>query len=158
MRFAILLLACAATLAAQKYTGPRPPKPDVLYLVHADNLVPTEITEANEEKKKDDIIATVQGASSPARTPLAEPIFLIEADKLVPDKFELYKLESKNGRREVTLPATAKRRKNAAEPVRISITRLEGRLYRVEASEILEPGEYGMSPAGTSTVFCFQVY
>ena len=61
---------------ADDYTGPRPPKPDVLYLVHASNLVPTEVTEAQQEGKKDDTTFSVAGAASSARTPLAEPIFL----------------------------------------------------------------------------------
>src|SRR5258708_5844802 len=32
-----LLMLCGVLASAQKYTGPRPPKPDVLYLMHADN-------------------------------------------------------------------------------------------------------------------------
>ena len=31
----------------------------------------------------------------------AAPIFLLQAEKLVPDRLQLYKLESKNGRREI---------------------------------------------------------
>jgi len=32
--------------AADKYNGPRPPKPDLPYLVHADHLIPTEAGQA----------------------------------------------------------------------------------------------------------------
>jgi hypothetical protein len=35
---------------------------------------------------------------------------------------------------------------------------LEGKLYRVEANETLENGEYALSPDGSDQVFCFQVY
>ena len=55
MRYLYSYLALATLAAsADDYTGPRPPKPDVLYLVHASNLIPTEVTEAQQEGKKDD--------------------------------------------------------------------------------------------------------
>ena len=40
-----LLVTCISipAVAAEKYTGPRPPKADVPYLLHADNLIETEI-------------------------------------------------------------------------------------------------------------------
>ena len=82
-----LVLAVALTAAAQqKYSGPRPSKPDLPYLKHAENLVPTEPGTATEEKKKDDILYVIAGAASTAKTPLASPIFLIEVDKLNPDR------------------------------------------------------------------------
>ena len=85
----ILVLSSAAMLAAfgQKYTGPRPPQPDLPYIKHADHLVPTESVIAKEEKKKNQSIFTMEGASSSARTPLALPVFLLLADKLAPDHF-----------------------------------------------------------------------
>ena len=100
--FSILLLATLA-IGADDYTGPRPPKPDVPYLVHASNLVPTEATEATQEGKKDDTTYSVPGAASPARTPLAEPIFLLRTEKIKADTLELYRFEVKNGRRQVTM-------------------------------------------------------
>ena len=64
-RFALLLtLPICMVLAADKYDGPRPPKPDLVYLVHADNLVPTEAAEAKEESG----VYTMPGATSPARS------------------------------------------------------------------------------------------
>jgi hypothetical protein len=58
IRPAILAMAVfvflQAGLAQKKYSGPRPPKPDVPFLLHADNLVPTEVLEANEEKRKNE--------------------------------------------------------------------------------------------------------
>ena len=82
--FSLLLLATLA-IGADEYTGPRPPKPDVPYLVHASNLIPTEATEASQEGKKDESTYTVQGAASPVRTPLAEPIFLLRSEKIKAD-------------------------------------------------------------------------
>lgn len=145
-------------LAAQKYTGPRPPKPDVLYLLHASNLVETEVAEASEEKRKDDTIYVVPGASSPVKTPLAEPIFILESKKLSADKLALYRLEVKNGRREITFPPAGKRRKDSAKPLHLSLKRLGDGLYRVEANEFLQNGEYALTPEGSNTVFLFQVY
>lgn len=154
------LLAVAVLIAeiafAQKYTGPRPPKADVLYLVHADNLVPTEVTEAKQESKKNDITNTIAGAASSARTPLAEPIFIIEADKIQPQSLELYRMEVKNGHREVT--TSVKRTRGGPKPLRLSVTRLDKGLYRIEADQELENGQYAISPNGSNTVFCFEVY
>jgi hypothetical protein len=147
--FPILLLATLA-VHADDYTGPRPPKPDVLYLVHASNLVPTEVTEASQEGKKDDSTFSVAGAASTARTPLAEPIFLLRSEKIKPDALELYRFEVKNGRRQLTL--SKKRKDNSG------ITKLDKDLYRVEADEALENGEYSLSPNGSNAVFCFQIY
>lgn len=149
-------MACAVWLPAQKYSGPRPPKPDVPYLVHADNLVETEIAEASEEKRKDDLAYIVAGASSLVKTPLAGPIFLFLADKIVPEKLQLYRLEVKNGRREVFF--SQKKRKQSARPMRLAIARVGEGLFRIEVNETLANGEYSLSPDGSNQVFCFQVY
>src|SRR6266516_3247431 len=103
MRHALpLLFAVVVAAAAQTYNGPRPEKPDLPYLKHADQLVPTEATEAKEEKgKKEEITYVVAGAASTARTPLASPVFLLQSDKLAAGSLQLYRLESRNGRREV---------------------------------------------------------
>ena len=152
--FPILLLATLA-VTADDYTGPRPPKADVLYLVHASNLVPTEVTEAQQEGKKDDTTFSVAGAASTARTPLAEPIFLLRSEKIRPDSLELYRFEVKSGRRQLTL---SRKRKDNSGPFHLSITKLDKDLYRVEADEALEDGEYSLSPSGSNAVFCFQIY
>ena len=114
-RLALLLtLAMGVALAADKYDGPRPPKPDLVYLVHADNLIPTEALEAKEEWG----VYTVPGAASPARTPLAEPIFLIESDKVLPERLELYRWDVKGGRRELaTVEGQEEGRRSRAAPV-----------------------------------------
>jgi hypothetical protein len=153
---AMAAVACAPAAWAQKYTGPKPPKPDVLYLVHGDTLVPTEVTEAKQDTKKNDVTYTIAGVSSPARTPLAEPIFIIESDKIQPQGLELYKMEVKSGHREVTM--ALRRTRGGSKPLRLSVTRLDRGLYRVEADQEMENGQYAISPNGANTVFCFEVY
>jgi hypothetical protein len=156
MRCVLSVLLLSALVAhADDYTGPRPPKPDVPYLVHASNLVPTEVTEAQQGGKKDETTFAVSGEASPVRTPLAEPIFLLRSEKIKPDALELYRFEVKNGRRQLTL---AKKRSEKSGPFHLSITKLDKDLYRVEADEALENGEYSLSPNGSNAVFCFQVY
>ena len=147
---------CLAALGADKYSGPRPLKPDLLYLVHADNLVATESAEAKQESgKKDETVYSLAGASSSARTPLAEPIFLIESDKILPERLELYRWEVKGGRRELLVKSG---KKGGARPLHLSVTRIDGRLYRVEASEPLPDGQYSVSPNDSNRVFCFEVF
>jgi len=155
MRRIFLLLSAAALAAfAQKYDGPRPPKPDLPYLKHASELVPLEAQQAKEEKqKKEDTLFVVEGAASSARTPLASPIFLILADKLVPDRLGLYKLEVKSGHREIIFGP-----KKSPKPIRIEVSRLSGNLFKIEVEESLEPGEYSLSPSDSNQVFCFQVH
>ena len=156
MRSFTLMAVLSAVAFAQKYSGPRPPKPDMIYLVHADNLVPTEVAEAKQDSKKNEIQFTVNGTSSSARTPLAEPIFIIESEKIQPSSLELYKFEVKGGHREVTM--TQRRTRGGPRPLRVTVTPLGGKLYRLEADEELENGEYSLSPNGSNTVFCFEVY
>lgn len=159
--FLCTLVAGAGLLAAQnqkKYDGPRPPKPDVPYLMHATNLVETEIAEAKEEKRKDDTAYVINGAASTAKTPMAEPIFLMESKSIQPEKLQLFKLDSKNGKREVVFPPTGKRRKDGTRPLHLSFRKVADGLYRIEANEFLVNGEYSLSPDGSNQVFLFQVY
>jgi len=141
---------------ASKYSGPRPPKADVLYLLHADNLVETEVAVAKEETRKDAGVAMIPGASSPAKTPMAEPIFLVRTNQLVPNKLAAYKFEVKNGNREVVI--SHKKQKNASKPIHLMITKLDDNLYRVEVDQPLENGEYTISPEGSNGTFNFQIY
>ena len=85
LRIAVIGLLWLGALAAQKYSGPRPAKPDVPYLLHADNLVEVEVSEAKEEKRKQDIAYIVPGASSTAKTPLAGPVFIYQSDQFPAD-------------------------------------------------------------------------
>jgi hypothetical protein len=153
-RFVWLSLAVALAATAQKYDGPRPPKPDLPYLKHADNLIPAEAVAAKEEKKKDDTTYIISGASSPARTPLASPIFLMQAGSLAPDRLQLFKLEVKGGNRQILFPA-----RKPPQAIRIVVTRLSSDgLWKIEVSDDLEPGEYSLSPDGSNQAFCFQVF
>jgi hypothetical protein len=147
-----VFLALLIPTWAADYDGPRPSKPDIPYLVHADNLIPTEAGDTKNEKGD---TYSVAGASSSARTPLAEPIFLLQSDRLSPESIELYRFEVKNGRREATVSS---RRRGSGRPLHLQVTRLERGLYRIEAAETLENGEYCLTPSGSSHVFCFEVY
>ncbi len=137
----------------KKYDGPQPPKPDLPYLKHASNLVPTDASEAKEEKKKDTTTYVIDGPAAKAQTPLASPIFIMQADKLVPDKLGLYKLEVKNGRRELVSSP-----KKPPRMFRLDAKRLGGNVYQIEVDDSLEPGEYSLSPEGSNQVFCFRVF
>jgi hypothetical protein len=161
MRFArpalaAALLSAAMLHGASKYSGPRPPKADILYLLHADNLLATETAVAKEETRKDAGVAIVAGASSPAKTPLMEPIFLLKSNQILPDKLAAYKFEVKNGNREVVV--SHKKQKNAAKPIHLVVTKVDEGLYRIEVDQPLENGEYTISPEGSNDTFNFQVY
>jgi len=157
LRALFLFLGAALLVPAQnKYTGPRPPKPDLPYLVHADSLVATEAAEAKEETRKDDILYVVAGANSPVKTPLASPILLMQAVKLQPDRLQLYKLESKNGQREILF---SRKKKATAKALIVEVSRIASdNLYRIEVDQTLENGEYSLTPEGSNQVFCFAVY
>jgi hypothetical protein len=150
--FAFLIAGCLT--AAEKYTGPVPPKPDIPYLLHASSLVETESAQAQQGRKGDTFI--ISGAASPARTPLAEPIFIIDARNVQPEGFELYRLEVKGGNREVNLNSS--RRRGGSAALHLAVRPLGGHLYRVEADEVLEDGEYALSPNGDNRAFCFEIY
>ena len=151
----LLCLTAGLSNSEEKYSGPVPPKPDVLYLMHATTLVETEVGQAREEKRKNDSTYIVNGASSPARTPLAEPVFIVDARQIAPERLELYKLDVKNGNREVSIAPKARR---TAGRLYLTVTKLNGRLYKIEASTPLENGEYAISPSDGNSVFCFEVY
>ena len=42
---------------------------------------------------KDNVRYTLPGASAKARTPLMEPIFLLKADKLIPEKISCWRMK-----------------------------------------------------------------
>lgn len=155
----LLLVSLASAQQTKKYAGPRPPRPDIPYLLHATRLIETEVGEASEEKRKDDMVAIMKGSSSPVKTPLPEPIFLFESQKILPEKLQLFKLSTgKSGNREVLFPSNPKKAKDGGRPIHLSFNKLDGTLYRIEAAEILDIGEYCLSPSGANQVFCFQVY
>ena len=156
MKHVVLLAAFALSTLAADYTGPRPAKADTPYLLHASTLLVTDTVEAQQDTKKDTITYSVPGTAAQSKTPLAEPIFIFQSDKINPESIELYKFEIKNGRREVSM--SSRRTRGGPRPLRLSVTRLEKGLFRIEASETLENGEYGLSPMSSNKVFCFSVY
>ena len=150
------LLFVVAALAAEKYDGPRPDKPDIPYLKHAAKLIPLETGEMKEEPtKKNETTLTMVGAEHPTRTPLAEPIFLFSSDRLDPMRLELYQVEAKGGRREIRFK---KKGPNGQRPYKIMINPLGGKLYRIDVNETLENGQYAFSASGDGRVFCFEVF
>lgn len=158
MRTLALALTLAAALAAQKYDGPRPAKPDVPYLLHANKLISTDVEEAKEEKRKDGTAYVTTGAAAKARTPLAEPIFLFETKNIPPEKLSLYRLEVKGGNREVFFFENPKKRKDSSKALRVSAVKVTQGLYRLEPTEPLPNGEYALTPADSNTVFAFTIY
>jgi hypothetical protein len=154
---ALALVSLTATLpAAEKYTGDRPAKADVLYIYHAGKLIETEVAQARQETRKDQEVAWIEGGPSNARTPVPEPIFIVKAEKLQPERLQVYRLEVKGNRREVVL--STKKGKNQARPIPVVVTRLEPGLYKVEVDQLLDPGEYTLSPDGSNETYSFQVY
>jgi hypothetical protein len=154
-KIAFAFVIALSLAAADKYTGPVPPKPDLPYLLHASSLVETEVANAQQGKKSDQF--TISGASSPARTPLAEPIFIIDARQIQPETFELYRLDVKGGNREVSL-GNGGRRRGGSHALHLSVKPLGGHLFRVEVDEALDNGEYALSPANDNRAFCFEIY
>lgn len=149
----LLIVLLAVVAGAQEYSGPRPEKPDLPYLKHAGRLVPTEAATATEEKKKDSTTFIIENATSPAVTPLASPIFLIQAEKLNPERLGLFKLEVKDGRRQITETS-----RKPLQPLRVEAERISpDKIWKIEVEESLEPGEYSLSPDDSNQVFCFQV-
>lgn len=160
-RFLLLLLVLALAglpcYAQKKYAGPKPPKADVPFLLTLDKLTELETGMANQSEVKDNTVYTVDGATSPVKTPVPEPIFLFKAEKLNPERLSLYKMTVANGKRTLTFP-TSKRAKNAPKPVYFLVTPLDGGLFKVEINEYVEAGEYCFSPDGSNQVFCFTTY
>jgi hypothetical protein len=147
-RIACLLFLSMGWLSCQeKYDGPVPPKSDVPYLLQAKKLTEIEIGQAREERRKDGPVHVVAGPSSSTRTPLPEPIFILDARQLQPEKIELFLLEVKDGNREVS-----------AQPLHLRVTPLRDHLFKIEPSEMLEAGEYALTPGGNNRIFCFEVY
>ncbi len=150
--FGALLLSSA--LSDIKYSGPRPPKPTCpIYCMP--KISCRRRSRSKGRIPRNNTTYTVPGATSPARTPLEEPIFLFQTQSISPEKLQLYQLEVKDGNREIEFPEN---RNKAPRPYPLSITRLAQGLYRVEASATLENGQYVLTPAGSNTVFLFEVY
>ncbi len=151
----LLAIVGASAAAAQPASGPPdPPKPDVPYLVHANNLVETEQSEAVEQAKKNELYYYVDGAASTVKTPLWGPEFLFREEDMRANRLQLYRFESKNGRREILI---RKKKKVMAKPIFLSLFPLKDGVVRIRVDETLSPGEYCLTPEGKDAVFCFAV-
>ena len=157
----LLFVASLAAIcaAADPPTVPDPPKADMVYLLLADNLVPTEALEAqsdfkNKGKKNEESTHYVPGEHSSAKTPLTSPIFVFKRGNLSPEAMQVFGFEIKNGRREVTF---SKKKSNKPFTLTIIPTANES-VVRMEVDQNLPPGEYAVTPNGSEQVFCFAVY
>ena len=131
-----------------------PDKPDIPYLIHAASLIETEQSKAGEETRKNDFLYVVPGAAAGVTTPLAGPEFLFRSESIDPNDFQLYKFESKNGRRELLF---RRKKKILAEAIRVTVFPMEEGLARIRVYESLTAGEYCLTPNGSDAVFCFTV-
>jgi hypothetical protein len=156
MRRLLPVLILTVCLAAQvKYAGPKPEKKDVPYLIHASSLLQTETARPTPKDDGDSTLWSIPGESSLARTPLALPAFVIDADAIAPAKLRLYPFEQRDGRRQLRL-----KRQGASEvePVLITVAPLGGTLYRIEVVNEVQNGEYGLTVPGSNQFFCFTVF
>ncbi len=150
------LFVSALAQAQDKYSGPKPPKKDLPYLLHGDKLIPTEVEKATQSNSKEGQIFFVPGATSTARTPLTAPIFLFSPDQFRAEQLGLFRFEVQNGRREVVI--SGKHKKQSEAVFHLIVRRLDEDLFRLESEDMLDPGEYSLSPEGDNTAFCFTVY
>jgi hypothetical protein len=157
-----LLLSILSVSAARRMFGGmqerlHPPQKDLPYLREASKLIPTEVQAVTKSKSKEGEMFSVSGTTSPARTPLPEPIFLFSPGQINAEQMALFHFEVKEGRREVTLGKHAGDDDNQPE-LHLTVRKLDADVYRIEAAEMLDPGEYALSPQGVNRAFCFTVY
>jgi hypothetical protein len=153
---AAALLSLPGWAQAKRYSGPRPANADVPYLLHAGQLVQVEDTEARSSQEKGGTLYTISGAGSNIRTPVPEPVFLFKSDKLNPDRFTLFKMESRGANRTLLIPPLGKSgKKDQGKPVFLLVSNLAPGLFKIEVNEVLDPGEYCLSPEGSMRAFCF---
>ena len=115
-------------------------------------MVLQEISQA--EDTPDDFIHDLFNLKFWEGHPLALPIFVIKADKLNPANLQMYRVESKEGHRELTASS-----KKTADPIHVQVTRLSGdNLYQLDVYNSLDAGEYALTAEGSTRMFCFQVY
>jgi hypothetical protein len=156
MRRLISTLILTLGLAAQiKYTGPKPEKKDVPYLIHGSTLVQTEVARPTPKDTADQIAWSIPGESSLAKTPLALPMFVLDAATIAPEKLRLYPFTTNGGRRELTLK---KKGDSETQPVLLTVAPLGGTLYRIEVVNDVPNGEYGITTPGSNQFFCFTVF
>jgi hypothetical protein len=146
-------------MAQQKDSGPKPPKTDLPYLLEAGKLIATDAQPATRSSSKEDETITVSGATSSARTPLPEPIFLFSPGQINTSEFELIHFQVVNGRRQWTKGKEEHLSDEEPEEIlRLTIQPVSQGVVRIEAAEMLNPGEYALIAKGQSVAFCFTVF
>lgn len=158
-RVLVLALVLVSVAGAQRRNQEvvKPPQTDLPYLVHADNLVPTERAQAQEDSsKKNQLLYWVAGASSSAKTPLAGPEFLFQGETIDPSSLSLFAFEVRNGRREVLF--LKKKKKKSAKPIFTSIHPVGEGVVKIRVDASLPTGEYCLTPEGLNDAFCFSVF
>jgi hypothetical protein len=156
---AVLAAVATSASAHQKSATPKPPKNDLPYLLEAQKLIPTQALPATRSSSKDDQTITVSGITSPARTPLPEPIFLFSPGQINANQFELLRFQVVNGRRQWTKGKQANPDDQEPEGIlRLTLRPVAEGVIRIEAAEMLNPGEYALIPQGQNTAFCFTVF
>lgn len=153
----MLPLAAAGSVALAQYSRPRPAKKDLPYLLEAGRLIATQVEHVTRSTTNKEEIFSVSGATSPARTPIPEPIFLFAPDQINPEQLGLYRFEVKEGRRQAAL-ADKRAPDSDEEPLHLTLRKLAPNLFRIEAGEMLQPGEYALYAQARDTAFCFTVF
>ena len=154
-----LALLSAAATAQQKDAAVKPPKTDLPYLLEAGKLIPTDAKPATRSDSKDNQTITVSGVTSSARTPLPEPVFLFSPGQINPDQFELIHFQIVNGRRQWTKGQHEHLNEDEPEEIlRLTLRPLSENVIRIEAAQMLNPGEYALIAQGQNTAFCFTVF
>jgi hypothetical protein len=144
-------------MAQQKDAAPKPPKTDLPYLLEGNKLIPTDTQAAT--RSKDDQTITVAGATSSARTPLPEPVFLFSPGQLAAAQFELFHFQILKDHRQWTKGAQDRPDNDAPEDtIRLTLRPAGSGLVRIEAAEMLNPGEYALIARGQNKAFCFTVF
>lgn len=156
----VVAITAALALPQQKGAATKPPKPDLPYLLEAQKMIPTDASAIARSTSKGDESLTVPGVTSSARTPLPEPIFVFSPGQIKATDFELIHFDVTNGKRQWA-KGKQEHPNNDEEPeeiLRLTLRPIAEGVVRIEAAEMLNPGEYALIPRGKDTAFCFTVF
>jgi hypothetical protein len=153
-----LLVFVRRVFSQQKSRGPKPVKTDLPYLLQAEKLIATETQQVTRSGEKDDAAITVNGTTSPARTPLPEPIFLFSPGQINASDFELIQFQISKGKRQWNKAQPSNSGDEPEQILRLTLRPVEEGVVRIEAATMLNPGEYALLPRGKNVAFCFTVF
>jgi hypothetical protein len=135
--------------------GPKPDKKDIPYLLLANSLVQTEVVRPTAERTAEGARYSIPGETSLAKTPLALPVFLIDSAQIRPEKLKLIRLTASSGHRQALVRKTPSL---DDPPLLLTATKLADTIYRIEAVNEIENGEYALNAAESDQFFCFTVF